>query len=163
MTGPAIYWTSVQLDFPTIHSMIPVAAVREGETMQKIVHCSVVAAITCFLSVAIVISATHFNDAQAQSSPKKSRAVCGNELKKQCSGVFVFGNNPLECLKRDQEKLSPKCAVVANNVVRSCDRDAAQLCSGLSLGQGRGLECLTLAKRSVSRRCNAALDAAFLR
>src|SRR5262249_10684370 len=124
--------------------------------MQRTVHSSAIAA--CLLSVAIVISAAHFNVAQAQS-----RAACGNELKKQCSGVVVFGNNALECLKRDQEKLSPKCAALANNVVRRGDRDPAQLCQGIFLGQGKGLECLTTARRSVSPGCNAALDAAFLR
>src|SRR5262245_14915893 len=127
--------------------------------MQKIIHCGAVAAMTCLLFV----SAAHFNDAQAQNSSKKGRAACGAELKKQCSGVVVFGNNALECLKRDQQKLSPRCAKLANNVVRSCDRDAAQLCQGVFMGQGKGLECLTTAKRSVSARCNAALDAAFLR
>jgi len=126
--------------------------------MQKTARSSAIAAITCLLSVAIVTSAAHFNIAQAQS-----RAACGAELKKQCSGVVVFGNNALECLKRDQQKLSPRCAKLANNVVRSCDRDAAQLCQGVFMGQGKGLECLTTAKRSVSARCNAALDAAFLR
>ena len=126
--------------------------------MQSTAYSRVIAAITFFLSVAIVISAAPVSVAQAQS-----RAACAAELKKQCSGVAVFGNNALECLKRDQQKLSPRCAKLANNVVRSCDRDAAQLCQGVFMGQGQGLECLTTARRSVSPRCNAALDAAFLR
>jgi hypothetical protein len=128
------------------------------ENMLQRSYSRVIAAITFFLSVAIVTAAAHVGVAHAQS-----RAACGAELKKQCSGVSVFGNNALECLKRDRQKLSPRCAKLADNVVRSCDRDAAQLCQGVFMGQGQGLECLTTARRSVSPRCNAALDAAFLR
>jgi hypothetical protein len=100
---------------------------------------------------------------QAQDNPRKSRAACGKELQKQCTGVPVLANNMLECLKKNHERLSPRCAARANNVVRMCDRDAAQLCQNVVAGQGNILECLTTAKRSVSRRCNAALDTAFLR
>jgi hypothetical protein len=127
--------------------------------MQRTVRFSAIAAMTSLLSVAILISAAHFDVAQAQ----KGRAACGKELQKHCTGVSVFGNNALECLKKNQDKLSKKCAAIANNVVRSCDRDAAQLCQGISFGQSNALGCLTTARRSVSARCNAALDSAYLR
>jgi hypothetical protein len=56
-----------------------------------------------------------------------------------------------------------RCAALANNVFRSCDTDAAQLCQGVVAGpQGNIVGCLTMAKHMVSSRCNAALDAAFL-
>ena len=126
--------------------------------LQSAVHRSAIAAITSLLSVSILISTAPFNVAQAQ----KARA-CGQELQKQCTGVPVFGSNILECLKRDQNKLSKRCAALANDIVRSCDRDAAQRCQGNVAGQGSILQCLTTARRSVSARCNAALDAAYLR
>jgi hypothetical protein len=129
--------------------------------MQRTVRFSAIAAIipAWLLSVAILISA-----AQAQDTRKTRTALaCGKELKKQCSGVPVLANNMLECLQKNQEKLSARCVARANNVVRNCDRDAAQLCQNVVAGQGNILGCLTTAKRSVSRRCNAALDAAFLR
>jgi hypothetical protein len=87
--------------------------------------------------------------------------ACGKELKKQCSGVPVAANNMLECLQKSQ--VSRRCAGLAHNVVRMCDRDAVQLCQGVVAGQGNILGCLTIAKGSVSSRCNAAIDAAFLR
>jgi Cysteine rich repeat len=134
----------------------------ENKVMPRTVHCSALVAIipAWLLSVAILPSA-----AQAQDNLRKTRTAlaCGQELKKQCSGVPVLANNMLECLQKNQEKLSPRCVARANNVVRNCDRDAAQLCQNVVAGQGNILECLTTAKRSVSRRCNAALDAAFLR
>ena len=130
--------------------------------MQKTARYSAIAAIipVWLLSIAILTSA-----AQTQDNPRNTRTAvaCGQELKRQCSGVPVRANNMLECLQKNQEKLSRRCVARANNVVRSCDRDAAQLCQNVVAGQGNILGCLTTAKRSVSRRCNAALDAAFLR
>jgi Cysteine rich repeat len=134
--------------------------------MQRTIRFSAIAAITWLLSIAILLSVANFNVAQAQSNPKKGRAAalaCGEELKKQCSGVPVLANNMLECLKKNQEKLSPRCVARANNVVRSCDIDAAQHCQAVAAGQGNILGCLTTAKRMVSSGCNAALNAAFLR
>ena len=117
------------------------------------------------MSVAILISVADFNVAQAQTN-KKNRAAavaCGKELAKQCSGVPVRANNMLECVQKDQEKLSKRCVALAHNIVRRCDRDAVQRCPEVVAGSGNILGCLTTARRSVSSRCNAALDAVFLR
>ena len=133
---------------------------RENENMQKAVRYGVIAASfpVWLFSLVILNSAV-----QAEDNPRKSRAACGKELQKQCTGVPVLANNMLECLKKNHERLPPRCVARANNVVRMCDRDAAQLCQNVVAGQGNILECLTTAKRSVSRLCNAALDTAFLR
>ena len=131
----------------------------EEKMMQRTVRFSAIAAITLLLSVAILIPAARFNVVQAQDDS----LACGKELIEQCNGVPVKANNMLECLQKNQEKLSKKCAALAHNVVRRCDRDAAQLCQAVVAGQGNILGCLTKARRSVSARCNAALDAAFLR
>ena len=132
------------------------------EMMQRSVCCRFMAAIipACLLSVAMLISAAHYNVAQGKS--RTAGAVsCGHELEKQCSGVEVKANNMLECLQTSQ--VSARCAALAHHVVRSCDRDAAQLCQGVVAGRGNILGCLTTAKGAVSARCNAALNAAFLR
>ena len=112
--------------------------------------------LACLLSVAMLISAV--NVAQAKSRPA---VACGTELQKQCSRVLVAANNMLECLQK--AKLSVRCAAVAHNIVRMCDRDAVQLCQGVLAGQGSVLGCLTTARGSVSPPCNAALNAAYLR
>jgi hypothetical protein len=127
---------------------------------------SAIATITWLLSVAVFVSAAHFDVAQAQSKSRKDRAAavaCGQEMKKRCTGVPVQANNMLECLRKEQANLPPRCVALANNVARRCDRDAARLCQGVVAGQGNILGCLTMARRSVSSRCNVALDAAFLR
>jgi hypothetical protein len=137
--------------------------------MQRTVSCSAIAAITpaWLLSVAILISSVHFSGAQAQNAPKKNRATiamaCGKELTNQCNGVPVHGNNMLECLQKDQAKLSKGCAALANHVVRRCERDAVQRCQQVVAGGGNILGCLTTARGSVSSGCNAALDAVFPR
>ena len=130
--------------------------------LQRTIRYSAIAAITSLLSGAILISAGQFDTAQAKKG-QAAAVACGKELQQHCTGVPVFGNNMLECLKRDQDKLSKGCAAMANNIVRSCDRDAAQRCQGNVAGQRGILGCLTTARRSVSARCNAALDAAYIR
>lgn len=114
------------------------------------------------LSIAVLISGVRFDIVQAQVKSRHAAAVaCGQELKKQCSGVPVKANNMLECLQKAQ--VSRRCAALAHHVVRMCERDAVQRCEGVVAGQGNILGCLTAAKGAVSSRCNAALDAAFLR
>jgi Cysteine rich repeat len=130
--------------------------------MQRTVRYSAIAAITpaCLLSVAMLIAAFDYNVAQAKSRTAVASA-CGKELQKQCSGVPVLANNMLECLQK--AKVSRRCAALAHNIVRLCDRDAVQLCQGVVAGQGNILGCLTTAKGAVSSQCNAALNAAYLR
>jgi hypothetical protein len=134
----------------------------ERKVMQRTVRYSAIGAIipASLLSVVFLISAVHYNVAQARSR-HAAAVACGQELKKQCSGVTVKANNMLECLQKAQ--VSPRCFALAHRVVRMCDRDAAQRCEGVVAGQGNILGCLTTARRSVSAHCNAALDAAFLR
>jgi len=137
--------------------------------MQTTVRYSAASAImpVWLLSAVILISGVHLNVAQAQDSPKKHRVAvavtCGKELTDQCNGVPVHANNMLECLRKDQAKLSKRCAVLANHVVHMCERDAMQRCQQVVAGSGNVLGCLTTARGSVSSGCNAALDAVFLR
>ena len=128
--------------------------------MQRTVRFSAIAATTWLLSVAVLVSRTNFDVAQAR---RAAASGCGKELQKLCSGKPVMANNMLECLQKNQEKLSPRCVERANNVVRSCDRDAVQHCQAVAAGQGNILGCLRTARRVVSPQCHAALDAAFPR
>ena len=133
-----------------------------GKKMMQTVRYSAVAAIipACLLSVAMLISADHYNVAQAKSRSAVALA-CGKELQRQCTGVPAQANNMLECLPK--ARVSARCHAVAQNVVRSCERDAGQFCLGVLAGQGNILGCLTGARGVVSAPCNAALNAAFLR
>ena len=127
--------------------------------IQRTVRYSAIAAIipACLLSVAILISADHYNVAQAKT---RSAAACGKELQSQCIGTPSFGSNMLACLAKAQ--ISARCQAVAQNVVRSCERDAVQFCQGVVFGQGNILGCLIAARGVVSAPCKAAVNAAFL-
>ena len=114
------------------------------------------------ISAGILIFSVHENFAYAKQT--RTSVACGNAIKQQCSGVPVQANNVFECFQKNQDKLSKRCAALALNVIRTCDRDASRLCQGVVAGlQGNIVGCLTTAKNMVSSRCNAALDAAGLR
>jgi hypothetical protein len=111
----------------------------EEEMMQKSVRYNAIAAIipASFLSVVFLISAAHYKVAQARSR-HAAAVACGQELKKQCSGVPVKANNMLECLQTAQ--VSTRCAALAHHVVRMCERDAVHRCEGVVAGQGNILD-----------------------
>ena len=87
------------------------------------------------LSVAILISGAQYNVAQAQDNPKQHRTalwLVARKLRKQCGGGAVAGvqlglgtSSVLACFQKMQSKLPARCAALANNVVRTCDADAA--------------------------------------
>jgi hypothetical protein len=127
----------------------------EKKMMQTVRYSAVAAIIpACLLSVAMLISV-------GDAAQAKSRAACGKELQRQCTGMPSLANNMLACLAK--ARVSAKCHAVAQNVVRSCERDAVQFCQAVVAGQGNILGCLTAARGVVSAPCNAALDAAFVR
>ena len=103
--------------------------------MQKSVRYNAITAIisASFLSVVILISAVHYNVAQAKNRTAAAVA-CGKELQRQCTGVPSQGNNVLACLQKAQ--VSARCAALAHHVVRMCERDAVHLCQGVVAGQG---------------------------
>ena len=129
----------------------------EKKMMQAAVRYSTIAAIIPAYLISVLISA----DNAAQAKSRTVAVACGKELQQQCSRVPVAANNMFECLQK--AKLSARCAALAHNIVRMCDRDSVQLCQGVLAGQGNVLGCLTTAKGSVSPPCNAALNAAYLR
>jgi hypothetical protein len=90
------------------------------------------------LSFSILIFGAQCDVADAQGHSKRTKAAvaCGKEIKKQCGGgpvgvpvgVPVGASSVLDCFQKSQKNLSSRCAALANNVFRSCDREAAQLC-----------------------------------
>ena len=99
----------------------------ETKMVQRIVRFGAIMTVvpTFLLSLVILISVVHHSDAQVKTRTAGGLA-CGQQLKEQCGGVPVQANNMLECLQKNQEKLHRRCVVLADNVVRRCDRDAAQ-------------------------------------
>jgi hypothetical protein len=118
---------------------------------------------------------------QAQDKPEDYAAAlrqdCGKEIRTLCSGVTNGRGRLLACLYARESKLSPRCGDrvygslerlgealgALANVRRVCDADVRRLCQGVQPGNGHLIDCLAKARPSVSERCNATLDLAFLR
>ena len=102
----------------------------------------------------------------ASAATNRAALACGKQIIKHCSGKPVGGSSHelLACAKLSVKTHSRRCAALADNIVRTCERDALRLCQGLVAGGSNIITgCLTPAKNSVSLQCNAAIDAAFLR
>jgi hypothetical protein len=132
------------------------------------------------LAVAFV-AAFAVNIAAAQDRPEDYamtlKTNCAKEISTQCKGIVEGRGRLLACLYSHDSKLSPKCGdtvygsmerwgmmrAALANVTRVCEADARRLCNGVQPGNGNLIDCLGAARKSVSAKCNATLDMAFLR
>lgn len=102
---------------------------------------------------------------------------CGKDIDTYCKSATLANNGIGQCLDKNQSKVSQKCnadrAVVGQLIQERlaaqaaapqiCARDAATLCKGFKPGAGHVLRCLLKAERSVSKKCNTAIDLAGYR
>ncbi len=102
---------------------------------------------------------------------------CGKDIDKYCKSATLANNGISQCLDKNQSKVSQKCnadRVVVGQLIterlaaqaaapKICANDAAQLCKGVKQGAGHVLRCLLKAQRSVSKKCNTAIDLAGYR
>ncbi len=102
---------------------------------------------------------------------------CPKEIASYCKDVKTGDARLLACLYAREDKLSGPCisavmvsaerlktAIVAlSDVQRVCANDAAKFCPDIAPGKGHLIQCLTIAQKRVSAKCNAAIDGAFLR
>lgn len=101
-------------------------------------------------------------------------AACGRDIETHCKNVNLGGGKMKACL--NSPKVQAGCKSTAAQVFTSlekraqaridvltlCDADAARLCRGVQRGDGQVLECMILARRAVSPRCNQAItDAGY--
>ncbi|WP_422373972.1 hypothetical protein [Roseibium sp.] len=104
-------------------------------------------------------------------------ASCGSDIEKFCKSATLANNGIGQCLDKNQAKVSQKCnadRVVVRSLIEErlaaqaaapkiCARDAAQRCQGVKPGAGHVLRCLLKAQRTVSAKCNTAIDLAGYR
>lgn len=102
---------------------------------------------------------------------------CGKDIDKYCKSATLANNGIGQCLDKNQAKVSQKCnadRLVVGKLIEErlaaqaaapklCSNDAAQLCKGVKPGAGHVLRCLLKAERSVSKKCNTAIDLAGYR
>ncbi|WP_428651530.1 hypothetical protein [Roseibium sp.] len=104
-------------------------------------------------------------------------ASCGKDIDKYCKSATLANSGITKCLNENQSKVSPKCtadvAVVTSLIQerlaaqaaapKICANDARERCKGVKEGAGHILRCLLKAERSVSKKCNTAIDLAGYR
>ncbi|MCK7615292.1 hypothetical protein [Roseibium sediminicola] len=104
-------------------------------------------------------------------------ASCGKDIESHCKSATLANNEIMQCLEKNQAKVSQKCNADRVTVValiqerlaaqaaapKICERDAAQYCKGVKPGAGHILRCLLKAQPSVSQKCNTAIDLAGYR
>jgi hypothetical protein len=129
------------------------------------------------LVAAVVTSGVVLAQDRPEDYASALKANCAKELVAQCKGVAEGRGHLLACLYSRESKLSPKCSdtvygsmerwgmmlAALANVTRVCEADARRLCNGVQPGNGNLIDCLGAARKSVSAKCNATLDMAFLR
>ena len=103
---------------------------------------------------------------------KKLESSCGGDIKKYCRTVTRGEGRILHCMQAHEDKISPGCAFVLNEValqaqttadhlreaVNACRGDIDKLCAKTQPGQGRIAACLAANKTSVSKDCVEAVQ-----
>ncbi len=104
-------------------------------------------------------------------------ASCGKDIETYCKSAHLANNEIGQCLEKNQAKVSAQCNTDRVKVAallearfaaqaaapKICARDAAQKCQGVKAGSGHVLRCLLKAQRTVSDKCNEAIDLAGYR
>ncbi len=104
-------------------------------------------------------------------------ASCGKDIDKYCKSATLANNGITKCLDENQAKVSQQCnadRVVVRSLIEErfaaqaeapkiCANDARERCKGVKEGAGHILRCLLKAERSVSKKCNTAIDLAGYR
>jgi hypothetical protein len=103
---------------------------------------------------------------------KKLETSCGGDIKKYCRTVTPGEGRILYCMQAHEDKISPGCAFVLNEValqaqttadhlreaVNACRGDIDKLCAKTQPGEGRIAACLAANKTSVSKDCVEAVQ-----
>jgi cysteine rich repeat protein len=103
---------------------------------------------------------------------KKLESSCGGDIKKYCRTVTRGEGRILHCMQAHEDKISPGCAFVLNEValqaqttadrlreaVNACRGDIDKLCAKTQPGEGRIAACLAANKTSVSKDCVEAVQ-----
>jgi hypothetical protein len=107
----------------------------------------------------------------AQNPIQDALNACSKELKTYCSQVEPGNKRLVACMKAHEDKLSDGCiyglnraayflksfAVAVPYVFQQCRADAAALCPGVKIGDGRIISCLKKNEAKVGKPCKTAI------
>ena len=104
-------------------------------------------------------------------------ASCGSDIDSVCRGVNIDPARLKECLRRNDDGLSPKCrsdyqralgAIDERVTARGklsllCNWEMKHLCGEVRQDQAKGLQCLLDSTKKATPNCNKAITAAGYR
>ena len=107
----------------------------------------------------------------AQNPIQDALNACSKELKTYCSQVKPGNKRLVSCMKAHEDKLSDGCiyglnraayflkrvAIAVPYVFQQCRADAATLCPGVKVGDGRIIRCLKKNESKVGNSCKTAI------
>jgi hypothetical protein len=108
----------------------------------------------------------------ADFNPVEALGPCQKDTERLCKDVTPGEGRILNCLKANEDKLSPECVANINkakaklkeagttiaNWQKACHQDAQKLCKEVQYGQGRIMNCLQEHIDQVSPTCKGALQ-----
>ncbi len=104
-------------------------------------------------------------------------ASCGTDIDNVCRGVNLDPARLKECLRRNDDGLSPKCrtdylrafgaieqrVTARATLAKLCNWELKRLCGEIRQDAAKGLQCLLDATKKATPNCNKAIDAAGYR
>ncbi len=104
-------------------------------------------------------------------------ASCGADIDAVCRGVNFDPARLKDCLRRNEDGLSPKCkadylralgaieqrVTARGNLVRLCNYELNRFCREIRADRIKGLQCLLDSRQKATPNCNKAIDAAGYR
>jgi len=98
--------------------------------------------------------------AAAETQPVKN--ACADDVAKYCKDVKPGGGRLAQCLKQNENQLSPACrSSIEESKKRlkeahqACDADVQKFCKDVKPGQGRLVKCLREHEKELSAECRA--------
>jgi hypothetical protein len=116
------------------------------------------------LAVALAAGLVGVRDARADDA-------CTGDVREFCGDVKLGSGRALECLQKNEPKLSAACRAqrsdaaarfrrIAEEFATACGRDAKRLCSEVKPGGGRILACLTRQQDDLTSSCRDQIERA---
>jgi hypothetical protein len=99
----------------------------------------------------------------AGAAEQEAKGACKADADKLCKDVTPGGGAILECLKKHQSEVSPKCAnnlKALKQVSNACEPDVEKFCWDTPIGKGGIAGCLKKHAADLSPDCKAAVSKA---
>ena len=133
-----------------------------------------------FILLILVVAVPSLAPAQTMNFEQAAAilaASCGTDIDSFCRGVNLDPARLKECLRRNDDSISPKCrgdylrafsaieqrVSARTNLSKLCNWDMKNLCGEVRQDSAKGLQCLLDSTKKATQNCNKAINAAGYR